>query len=125
MYLKDGREIIESDKYPGYYVDQSNGAWCDEDGNYVGGNSDDGDEPGKAKTAILDVPDYVYVAKGGTLYYPKPTVHATKRIRLEDADKQGYTPSRGYEKFVSGLYKEYLKKKSKKKSSKATKKPKK
>ena len=47
MYLKNGREIIESDRYPGYFIDQSNGAWCDEYGNYVGGNADDGDAPGR------------------------------------------------------------------------------
>lgn len=41
MYLKEGREIYESDRYPGYYIDANTGAFCDERGNYIGGNIDD------------------------------------------------------------------------------------
>lgn len=115
MYLKDGREIIESDKYPGYYIDQSNGAWCDEHGNYVGGIADDGDKPGSGKSAILDVPDYVYVSKTGNLYYPKPTAVATKRMRLEIAERAGYKPSRGYQAFVRKVYEKWKKEQNKKK----------
>lgn len=50
MYLKDGREIYESDKYPGYYIDADTGAFCDERGNYIGGNIDNGDTPGRKPT---------------------------------------------------------------------------
>lgn len=46
MYLDNGREIYESDKYPGYFIDANTGAFCDEDGHYIGGNIDDGDKPG-------------------------------------------------------------------------------
>ena len=116
MYLKDGREIIESDKHPGYYIDQSNGAWCDENGNYVGGVADDGDEPGGLKTAILDVPDIVYVSKSGKLYYPKPNKTANIPMDLDKAHKKGMKPSPGYEKFVAGIYKKYIKKMSKAKN---------
>lgn len=50
MYLEDGREIYESDKYPGYYIDADTGAFCDEMGNYIGGNIDNGDTPGRKPT---------------------------------------------------------------------------
>lgn len=29
MYLDNGREIYESDDYPGYYIDADTGAFCD------------------------------------------------------------------------------------------------
>lgn len=45
MYLKDGREIYESEKYPGYYIEANTGNYCDEYGNLVGGNEDMGDDP--------------------------------------------------------------------------------
>ena len=115
MYLKDGREIIESDKYPGYYIDQSNGAWCDENGNYVGGNADNGDKPGNGQSVILDVPDYVYVSKKGNLYYPRPTAAATKRMRLEEAEMASYKPSRGYQAFVKKIYEKWKRQQNKKK----------
>ena len=47
MYLKDGREIYESDRYPGYYIDANTGDFCDERGNQRGGNIDNGDTPGR------------------------------------------------------------------------------
>jgi hypothetical protein len=47
MYLENGREIYESDKHPGYYIDANTGDYCDEYGNYVGGNADMGDAPGR------------------------------------------------------------------------------
>lgn len=118
MYLKDGREIIEDDKHPGYYIDQSNGAWCDEDGNYVGGIADDGDEPGNGHTAILDVPDIVFISKTGKLYYPKPNKTATIPIDKDKADQKGMKPSPSYCKFAEKIYKQYMKKMSKSKSSK-------
>lgn len=105
MYLKDGRGIIESDKFPGYFIDQSNGAWCDEYGNYIGGNSDDGDIPGgQAKGTILDVPDIVYVSKTGKQYYPKPNKTATIPMPLDKAHQKGYTPSAGYQAMVQRIY---------------------
>ena len=45
MYLPDGREILESEKYPGYYIEADTGNYCDEQGNLVGGNEDMGDNP--------------------------------------------------------------------------------
>lgn len=116
MYLKNGREIIESDKYPGCYIDQSNGAWCDETGEYIGGNADDGDIPGSTvKGTILDVPDIVFISKTGKQYYPKPNKTATIPIDLDKAHQKGYTPSAGYQKFAEKLYKQYIKKHSKSK----------
>lgn len=115
MYLKDGREIIESDKYPGYFIDQSNGAWCDEKGNYVGGIADDGDAPGKGHSMILDVPDIVFISKTGKQYYPKPNKTATTPIDKDKADQKGYKPSAGYCKFVEKLYKKHMKAMNKKK----------
>ena len=109
MYLKDGREIIESDKYPGYFIDQSNGAWCDSEGNYVGGIADDGDAPGHLQTRIIDVPDIVFISKTGKQYYPKPNKTATTPIMLDEAHKRGYTPSAGYQKFAERIYKKALK----------------
>lgn len=50
MYLKDGREIYESDRYPGYYIDANTGDFYDERGNYIGGNIDNGDTPGRKPT---------------------------------------------------------------------------
>lgn len=55
MYFKDGREIYESDKYPGYYIDANTGAYCDEHGNYIGGNADNGDKPGNHSNNVLVV----------------------------------------------------------------------
>lgn len=115
MYLKDGREIIESDKYPGFYIDQANGAWCDSEGNYVGGIADDGDEPGHAKTMIIDVPDIVFVSKTGKQYYPKPNKTANIPIDLDKAHQKGYTPSAGYNKFAERIYKKALAAHNKKK----------
>lgn len=119
MYLKDGREIIESEEYPGYFVDQSNGAWCDETGKYVGGNADDGDIPGSTRNTkgfILDVPDTVFISKTGKQYYPTPNKTATIAIDKDTADKKGYTPSAGYQKFAMKLYKNAMKAKNKKKN---------
>lgn len=115
MYLKDGREIIESDKYPGYFIDQSNGAWCDEHGNYVGGIADDGDAPGHAQTMILDVPDTVFISKTGKQYYPKPNKTANIPIDMDEAHKRGYKPSTGYQKFAERIYRKALKQQAKRK----------
>ena len=115
MYLKDGREIIESDKYPGYFIDQQNGAWCDSEGNYVGGIADDGDAPGHAQTMIIDVPDIVFISKTGKQYYPKPNKVATIPISKDTADQKGYTPSVGYQKFAEKIYRKALKARSRKK----------
>ena len=49
MYLENGREIYESDQYPGYFIDANTGNFCDERGNYIGGNIDNGDRPGRRK----------------------------------------------------------------------------
>ena len=107
MYLEGGREIIESDKYPGYYIDQSNGAWCDENGNYVGGNADNGDEPGRGHSAILDVPDIVFTSKTGKYYFSKPCKTAMIPMNKDLADQKGLKPSVEYGKFVKKLYNQY------------------
>lgn len=49
MYLTNGREIYESDRYLGYYIDANTGAFCNENGNYIGGNIDNEDTPGSTK----------------------------------------------------------------------------
>ena len=107
MYLNDGREIYESDKFPGYYIEANTGNFCDEQGNLIGGNQDLGDKPGRqgAPAIILDVPDYVYISKRGKLYYPKANALAKTPIRLEEAEAKGYKPSRGYTSFVEKLAK--------------------
>lgn len=46
MYLKNGREIYESDDYPGVFIDANTGQYCNERGQYIGGNVDMGDTPG-------------------------------------------------------------------------------
>lgn len=125
MYLKDGREIYECDQFPGYFIDANTGNFCDEQGNFIGGNIDDGDEPGKKGHAVmLDVPDYVYISKTGKQYYPKTTFAAQTPIRLEDAEAKGYKPSRGYQTFVANLYKKHMEKQRKEisKKNKTTKK---
>lgn len=111
MYLKDGRKIIESDEYPGYFIDQSNGAWCDEEGNYVGGIADDGDAPGRGQTAILDVPDTVYTSKTGKYYFSKPCKTAKIPMDKGEADRKGLKPSAEYNKFVLKLYNQWQTKK--------------
>ena len=92
MYLDNGREIYESDKYPGYYIDANTGAWCDGNGNYIGGNSDDGDAPGGRKEDI----EIVFVTKSGHQYYPKRTKLANISMTLTEAKRKGYKPSAGY-----------------------------
>ena len=52
MYLENGKEIYESDRFPGYFIDADTGAFCDEDGNYIGGNIDNGDRPGRKPMAL-------------------------------------------------------------------------
>lgn len=108
MYI-NGKEIYESEKFPGYYIEANTGNFCDEKGNLIGGNQDDGDVPGGHGT-ILDVPDYVYVSNKGKLYYPQATGTAFTRIRLEEADRRGYKPSRSYQNMVERLYKKVHKK---------------
>lgn len=90
MYLENGREIYESDEYPGYYIDANTGAFCDERGNYVGGNVDNGDKPGRVNQEI------VWITNSGKLYYAKPTKSATTPINISEARSKGYMPSRGY-----------------------------
>jgi len=98
MYLEDGREIYESDKYPGYYIDANTGDFCDEDGHYVGGNQDNGDAPyGKSITSCF----IVFVSKSGRQYYPKRTKTATIPMRLSEAIKKGYRASRGYQSYIN------------------------
>ena len=110
MYLKNGREIIESDKYPGYFIDQSNGAWCDSEGNYVGGNADDGDKPGgSVEKAGPREPSIVFISKTGKQYYPTPNKTALTPIMLTDAISRGLKPSAGYNKYMAKLYKKYFK----------------
>lgn len=113
MYLKNGREIYESEKFPGTYIEADTGNFCDEEGNLIGGNQDCGDEPG-GNNVILDVPDTVYISKTGKQYYPKPNKTATTPIDLEEAHKKGYKPSAGYNKYVEKLYKKILKTNKKK-----------
>lgn len=100
MYLKDGREIYESDKYPGYYIDANTGAWCDEEGNYIGGNADDGDVPEGKREEI------VFVARSGKLYYPKRGKYATTSMTITEARRNGYQPSAGY---ISYKHKQIMK----------------
>lgn len=100
MYLENGREIYESDKYPGYYIDANTGDFCDENGNYIGGNQDNGDKPGRGYHS----PFYnkmVYVSKSGRQYYPKKTKTATISMRLSDAIRKGYRPSKGYQSYIN------------------------
>lgn len=87
MYLKDGREIYESDKYPGYYICSENGNFCDSKGNYVGGNSDMGDKPGHTM-------EYVWVSRTGKYFYDRPTKSATTRMTKMEALKVGYRKRR-------------------------------
>ena len=110
MYLENGREIYESDKYPGYYIDADTGDFCDEEGNYIGGNQDNGDKPGRGYQSPF-CNKIVYVSKSGKLYYPKKSKTATIPMRLSEAIRKDFRPSRGY---ISYKEKE-LKKLSKKK----------
>lgn len=93
MYLDDGREIYESDKYPGYYIDADTGDFCDENGNYIGGNQDNGDEPGNGRHFDSE---RVWITKSGRQYYPQRTKSATVSISLFEARRKGYRPSAGY-----------------------------
>ena len=95
MYLDNGREIYESDKYPGYFIDANTGAFCDEDGNYVGGNVDNGDKTGSSFNTTFRIV-MVYVTKTGKQYYPKRTKTATIAMRLSEAVRKHYKPSAGY-----------------------------
>ena len=95
MYLDNGREIYESDKYPGYFIDANTGAFCDEEGNYIGGNIDNGDKPG-CTAAPLPSQEIVFVTRSGNLYYPKRGKQATLSMTLAEARRKGYHPSQGY-----------------------------
>lgn len=99
MYLDDGREIYESDKYPGYYIDANTGDFCDENGNYIGGNQDEGDKPGGNGYYTPLYHTIVYITKSGRQYYPKKTKTATIPIRLSEAVRKDLRPSKGYAKF--------------------------
>lgn len=97
MYLEDGREIYESDEYPGYFIDADTGNFCDEQGNYIGGNLDNGDKPGHRWIATPRASGFVYVSKRGCLYYPKQSAMANIPMSKEQAEQRGYKPSRGYQ----------------------------
>lgn len=110
MYLEDGREIYESDKYPGYYIDANTGDFCDEEGHYVGGNQDNGDKPGRGYQSPF-CNEIVYVSKSGRQYYPKKTKTATIATRLSEAIRKDYRPSRGYLSYKERESKKQSKKK--------------
>ena len=98
MYLDNGREIYECDQYPGYYIDANTGAFCDEDGRYIGGNIDDGDKPGGSHINICT--RIVWVSKSGKLYYPERNKTATIPLPLEEARRRRYKPSAGYKNYI-------------------------
>lgn len=98
MYLNNGREIYECDQYPGYYIDANTGAFCDEDGHYVGGNIDEGDKPGGNHINICT--RTVWVSKSGKLYYPERNKTATIPLPLEEARGRRYKPSAGYKNYI-------------------------
>lgn len=98
MYLDNGREIYECDKYPGYYIDANTGAFCDEDGHYVGGNIDEGDKPGGSHINICT--RIVWVSKSGKQYYPERNKTATIPLPLEEARRRRYKPSSGYKNYI-------------------------
>lgn len=100
MYLEDGREIYESDRYPGYYIDADTGAFCDENGNYIGGNIDNGDMPGSFYCSSDNI-KIVWVTKAGKQYYPNKTKTATIPISLSTAKREHYKPSKGYLTFIN------------------------
>lgn len=97
MYLEDGREIYESDKYPGFFIDADTGAFCDEYGNYVGGYSDNGDSPGIHN--VFNEMERVWVTKSGSQYYPNRTITATISMPLVVAKRKGYKPSARYKSY--------------------------
>ena len=101
MYLDNGREIYECDQYPGYYIDANTGAFCDEDGHYVGGNIDEGDKPGGNHINICT--RTVWVSKSGKQYYPKRNKTATIPLTLEEARRRRYKPSSGYKNYIIKL----------------------
>lgn len=93
MYLKDGREILECDRYPGYYIVYQTGDFCDEHGNLVGGNIDRGDSPGCTGATAGE---RVWVSKFGKQYYPHRTTSANISMPLIVAKSKGLKPSKGY-----------------------------
>lgn len=94
MYLKDGREILECDRYPGYYIVYQTGDFCDRNGNLIGGNIDRGDIPGGAGRRNTN--DRVWVTKFGKQFYHRRTKTATISMPLIVALSKGFKPSRGY-----------------------------
>ena len=52
MYLNDGREIYECDRFPGYYIEADTGNFCDSHGRLIGGNLDNGDKPGGCRSRM-------------------------------------------------------------------------
>lgn len=109
MYLKDGREIYESSKYPGYFIDANTGAFCDEEGNYIGGNIDNGDVPGGGMLASMNR-EIVFVTRTGNLYYPKRTKAASIAMTLAEAQRKHYHPSSGYITFQNKKHKKQKRK---------------
>lgn len=96
MYLDNGREIYESDRYPGYFIDANTGAFCDESGNYIGGNADNGDVPGRSYEPARTV----FTSKGGKKYYPEPGGRHSIPIDLAEAKRKGLRPSVSYSQYV-------------------------
>lgn len=88
MYLDNGREIYECDQYPGYCIDANTGAFCDEDGHYVGGNH------------INICTRTVWVSKSGKQYYPERNKTATIPLPLGEARRRRYKPSAGYKNYL-------------------------
>jgi len=99
MYLPNGKEVIECDKYPNVYIIAETGDFCDEKGNLVGGNIDNGDKPGRA--AYNNREDVVWITKTGMLYYANKTKSATTCIPLSEALRKGMTASAGYNRLVA------------------------
>lgn len=114
MYLKNNREIYESDKYPGYYIDANTGAFCDEEGNYIGGNIDNGDKPGGGRIPSPIQSEIVFISKTGKQFYPQRTKSATISIDILAARRMGYKPSKGYLSFKKRTQKNTFKMKNKK-----------
>lgn len=98
MYLDNGKEIVESDEYPGHFIDCNTGAWCDDCGNPTGGNYDNGDNPEDYHTTMMDR-EIVFISKTGKLYYPRKCKTASIPITRSEALRRHLMPSAGYMRF--------------------------
>jgi hypothetical protein len=103
MHLKDGRNIFESSKFPGYYIEEGTEEFCDVHGKHLGGNYSKGDYPG-GNGLIMGVPDIVYVSATGTQYWAYKSKKATIPIGILDALEKGYIPSESYKRFVEHIW---------------------